>query len=324
VSTGSDTLTFVFSGASNDTLSLQRINLQYNNAIDTTTGGIGMSGTNLNIGTSNFLVSPSIAITSSNISVTKPINMNGTAITNTTLQGNIQTNSIIPISPSNATVTGNLNLNDANISNVTTLQVTNLTNNPPISNVVMGCPLDMNNRNILQANIINSVDIQNQGVIDTFNLRTTTLDSASAGSNITIGSNSFFVNLSNVNTLYGRGQFAPMLINMVDTINQVSACATGGIYIQTNFDGFKQVIIPLIPTWNRSDTQCYQLVAPNYTATQGYLLVGKSELVIYDQFLTVLSVHTNNLDTPRSFFNADLILNTPNRLYTYRPYLAGL
>ena len=331
VSTGSDTLVFEFVGAPTDTLSLQRINLAYNNEIDVLEGGMGMNGTNLNIGAGNYYSSPTISMTSSNISVTKPINMNANTISNATFSGtstgthvgNVQTNSITPISPTTETAVGNLDLNTNTLSRGT-IRPFYIGNSAPFSNVVMQCPLDMNNQNILQANTINSETILNQGGINTFGLTTSNINSTNSGTNLLIGSNSFQVNLSNVGYLYGRGQFAPMLINMVDTINQVSACATGGIYIQVNFDGFKQVMIPLIPTWSRSTTECYQLVNPNYYDTDGYLLVGKSELVIYDQFLTVLSVHTNNGDTPRTFFNNDLILNTPNRLYTYRPYLAGL
>ena len=111
---------------------------------------------------------------------------------------------------------------------------------------------------------------------------------------------------------------------MVDTINQVSACMTGTIYYTANFDGFKTITTPLIPTWRRSDTLCYPLAGNDYVGTLGYTLAGKSELLIYDQFLTLISFFTNNLEAPQHFTNADLILNTPNRLYTYRPYLAGL
>ena len=330
VSTGSDTFTFQYISAT-DVLSLQRIQISYNAPVDVLDGGMGMNGTLVNIGAGDYYSAPTMSFSSSNVLVTKPINMNANTISNGTFSGtttgthvgNVQTNSITPISPATYTAIGNFDLNTNTLSRGT-IRPFYIGNSAPFSNVGMLCPLDMSNQNILQANVINSVDISNQGVIDTFNIRSGTLDGPSAGSNINIGSNSFQVNLSNVGSIYGRGQFYPILMNMVDTINQVSACPTGGIYIQTNFDGFKQVLIPLVPTWNRSTTECYTLTAPNYTATEGYLLAGKTELVIYDQFLTILSFHTNNLDVPRTFFNADLILNTPNRLYTYRPYLAGL
>lgn len=330
VSTGSDTFTFQYISAT-DVLSLQRIQISYNAPVDVLDGGMGMNGTLLNVGQGNYYSAPTMSFSSSNVLVTKPINMNANTISNATFSGtstgtfvgNVQTNSITPISPATFTSIGNFDLNTNTLSRGT-LRPFNIGNSGPSSNVTMLCPLDMNNRNILQANVINSVDISNQAGIDTLFLRSSTLDAATAGSNINMGYNSFQMNLSNVANVIGRGQFAPMNMTMLDTINQVSACATGGIYIQTNFGGFRTLMIPLIPTWNRSDTQCYQLAGNNYTATEGYLLVGKSELVIYDQFLTVLSVHTNSVDTPRTFFNADLILNTPNRLYTYRPYLAGL
>jgi hypothetical protein len=330
VSTGSDTFTFQYISAT-DILSLQRIQISYNAPVDVLDGGMGMNGTLLNVGQGNYYSAPTMSFSSSNISVTKPINMNANTISNATFSGtstgtfvgNVQTNSITPISPATYTAIGNFDLNTNTLSRGT-IRPFNIGNSAPFSNVVMLCPLNMNNQNILQANTINSETILNQGGIDTFGLTSSNINSTNAGTNLLIGSNSFQVNLSNVGYLYGRGQFAPMLINMVDTINQVSACATGGIYIQTNFGGFRQLMIPLVPTWSRSTTECYILAGDNYTATDGYLLAGKTELVIYDQFLTVLSVHTNNVDTPRTFLNTDLILNTPNRLYTYRPYLAGL
>lgn len=330
VSTGSDTFTFQYISAT-DVLSLQRIQISYNAPVDILDGGMGMNGTLVNIGAGDYYAAPTMSFSSSNISVTKPINMNANTISNATFSGtstgtfvgNVQTNSITPISPATYTAIGNFDLNTNTLSRGT-IRPYYIGNANPFSNVVMLSPLDMNNKDILQANTINSADISNQGGIDTFSLRTPNLDSLSAGSNINMGYNSFQMNLSNVANVIGRGQFAPMNMTMLDTINQVSACPTGAIYIQTNFDGFKQVLIPLIPTWTRSTTEFYQLAAPNYTATEGYILAGKTELVIYDQFLTILSFHTNNLDVPRTFLNADLILNTPNRLYTYRPYLAGL
>jgi hypothetical protein len=330
VSTGSDTFTFQYLSAT-DVLSLQRIQISYNAPVDILDGGMGMNGTLVNIGAGDYYSAPTMSFSSSNVLVTKPINMNGNTISNATFSGtttgthigNIQTNSITPISPATFTSIGNFDLNTNTLSRGT-IRPYYIGNANPFSNVNMLCPLDMSNQDILQANTINSVGISNQGSVISLGVNTANLDSLSAGSNILMGYNSFQMNLSNVANVIGRGQFAPMNMTMLDTINQVSACPTGAIYIQTNFDGFKQVLIPLIPTWTRSTTECYTLTAPNYTATEGYLLAGKTELVIYDQFLSVLSFHTNNLDVPRTFFNADLILNTPNRLYTYRPYLAGL
>jgi hypothetical protein len=330
VSTGSDTFTFQYISAT-DVLSLQRIQISYNAPVDVLDGGMGMNGTLVNIGAGDYYSAPTMSFSSSNVLVTKPINMNGNTISNATFSGtttgthvgNVQTNSITPISPATFTSIGNFDLNTNTLSRGT-IRPYYIGNANPFSNVNMLCPLDMSNQDILQANTINSVGISNQGSVISLGVNTANLDSLSAGSNILMGYNSFQMNLSNVANVIGRGQFAPMNMTMLDTINQVSACPTGAIYIQTNFDGFKTVMIPLVPTWTRSTTECYQLGAPNYTATEGYLLAGKTELVIYDQFLTVLSFHTNNLDVPRTFLNADLILNTPNRLYTYRPYLAGL
>jgi hypothetical protein len=128
-----------------------------------------------------------------------------------------------------------------------------------------------------------------------------------------------------VNTITGRGSNFPGYISMIETMNQIPAIPTGIIWIQANFDGFKQVGVPLIPTFTRSDTQSYPLSAPNYTATDGYTLSGKSILTVYDSStLAVLEQHINTLDVPRYFAGNQLFLNTPLREYTYRVYLPGL
>jgi hypothetical protein len=180
----------------------------------------------------------------------------------------------------------------------------------------------MSNRDILQANTINSTTISNQAGIYSFSLFTPFISSSTA--TLDIGLSNATTNIWNANTIVGRGSNFPMYMSMVESINQVPAIPTGVIYIQVNFDGFKQVCVPLIPTFTRSDTQCYPLSNPNYLSTDGYTLSGKSELLIYDQFLTLLSSHTNSGDTPRFFSNGDLILNTPNRLYSYRVLLNAL
>jgi hypothetical protein len=324
VSTGSDTFTFQYLSAT-DVLSLQRIQISFNSPVDVLDGGMGMNGTVLNIGQGNYYSLPTISMTSSNVNFTKNINLGTNTISNGTFNGtltgtfsgNIQTNSITPISPATSTQVGNLNLSNATISNVGILATNSLTGQG-VGTISVGSPMTMSaQQNISNVGTLSSVNITNSSNITTAQLN-------GAVSQLDVGLISPTNNFWNVNTITGRGSNFPARITMCDTINQVSAVATGGIYIQTNFGGFRQLMIPLIPTWNRSDTQCYTLAGDNYTATNGYLLVGKSELVIYDQFLTVLSVHTNNLDVPRSFLNTDLILNSPNRLYTYRANLPGL
>lgn len=324
VSTGSDTFTFQYLSAT-DVLSLQRIQISFNSPVDVLDGGMGMNGTVLNVGQGNYYSLPTISMTSSNVNFTKNINMGTNTISNGTFNGtltgtfsgNITTNLITPISPATSTQVGNLNLSNSVISNVGILATNSLTGQGG-GTISVGSAMTMSaQQNISNVGTLSSVYISNSS-----NISTTQLNGLV--SQLDVGLLSPTNNFWNVNTITGRGSNFPALITMCDTINQVSACHTGGIYIQTNFGGFRQLMIPLVPTWTRSTTECYTLAGDNYTATDGYLLAGKSQLVIYDQFLTILSTHTNNVDTPRSFVNADLILNSPNRLYTYRPYLPGL
>jgi hypothetical protein len=324
VSTGSDTFTFQYLSAT-DVLSLQRIQISFNSPVDVLDGGMGMNGTVLNIGQGNYYSVPTISMTSSNVNFTKNINLGTNTISNGTFNGtstgtfsgNITTNSITPISPATSTQVGNLNLSNATISNVGILSTNSITGQG-LGTLSVGSTIYMTTQqNISNVGTLSSVNITNSSNITTAQLN-------GAVSQLDVGLISPTNNFWNVNTITGRGSNFPMLITMCDTINQVSAVATGGIYIQTNFGGFRELMIPLVPTWNRSTTECYTLAGDNYLGTQGYLLAGKSQLVIYDQFLTILSIHTNNVDTPRSFLNTDLILNSPNRLYTYRAYLPGL
>jgi hypothetical protein len=325
-STGSDTIVFEYIGAGADTLSLQRINLNYNNAVDVLNGGMGMNGTNLHIGTSNYYSFPTIAMTTSNINITKPINMGTFTISNATfngtfngnLSGNVNTNLIAPISPATSTQVGNLNLSNSIISNVGILATNSLTAQG-LGTLSIGSPIAMTmQQNISNVGTLSSVYISNSSNISTPALNGT-------GAQLDIGLISPTNNFWNVNTITGRGSNFPALISMVDTINQVSAIPTGIIYIQVNFDGFKEVAIPLIPTWNRSDTLCYRLSNPNYLSTTGYSLSGKSELIIRDATtLTILEQHTNTSTTPQYFSGSAMVLNTTSILYTYRVNLNAL
>jgi hypothetical protein len=112
---------------------------------------------------------------------------------------------------------------------------------------------------------------------------------------------------------------------MVSTLNQVPAIPTGVIYIQVNFDGFKQVCVPLIPTFDRTNTLCYPLSSPNYLSTDGYTIAGKSVLTIFDaSTLTILEQHTNNGTGPRFFAGTAMVLNTSAIEYTYQVNLGAL
>jgi len=330
ISTGSDTFTFVYTSAT-DVLSLQRIQISYNTPVDVLDGGMGMNGSVLNIGAGNYYSLPTISMTSSNINITKPINMGTNTISNATfsgtfngnISGNVNTNLIAPISPATSTQVGNLNVSNNTISNVGILAVNSITGNgvgtiSVGSAVTMSASQNISNVGTLFANQVNSTNITN-----TSNIQTSSVNGI--GATLDIGLSNATTNMWNTNTITGRGSNFPGYISMIETMNQIPAIPTGVIYIQVNFDGFKQVTVPLIPTFTRSDTQCYPLSSPNYLSTDGYTIAGKSILTVYDSAtLTVLEQHINTLDTPRFFAGNQLFLNTPLREYTYRVYLPGL
>ena len=330
VSTGSDTFTFAYTSAT-DVLSLQRIQISYNTPVDVLDGGMGMNGSVLNIGAGNYYSLPTISMTSSNINITKPINMGTNTISNGTfdgtfvgnLSGNINTNLIAPISPATSTQVGNLNVSNNTISNVGVLAVNSITGNG-VGTISVGSAMTMSaGQNISNVGTLSATTINSTNISNTSNIQTLQLNST--GAQLDIGLSNATTNMWNTNTITGRGSNFPGYISMIETMNQIPAIPTGIIWIQANFDGFKQVGVPLIPTFNRSDTQSYPLSAPNYTATDGYTLSGKSILTIYDSAtLSVLEQHINTLDVPRFFAGNQLFLNTPLREYTYRVYLPGL
>jgi hypothetical protein len=307
VSTGSDTLTFQFYG--NDTLSLQRINLNYNNATDTTDGGIGMSGTALNIGTSNFLTTPSIQVTSSNINISKPINMGTFAISNGSFSGNINTNSIAPISPATSTQVGNLNLSNSSISNVGTISTANL--NPVSSNIVLGGNFNMSNYSISNATTIGTTNVT------ATNITAVDIDAPNIGSGLDIGSNSFSVRIDNCSLVSGRSSSFPLSLGNCLGINSVPPVC-GTIWYTANFGGFKTISTPLLPCPSRQNTTMYPISGDSYVGTTGYTLGGKSELTIFDNALNVLEYHENNAEFPYYVAGNQMILNSTARLYVFK------
>jgi hypothetical protein len=326
-STGSDTFTFVYT-SSTDVLSLQRISISYNTPLDVLDGGMGMNGSVLNLGTSNYYSSPTISMTSSNINITKPINMGTNTISNATFSGtfsgNINTNLIAPISPATSTQVGNLNVSNNTISNVGILATNSLTGNG-VGTISVGSAMTMSaGQNISNVGTLSATQINSTYITNTSNITTASLNGTGVGATLDIGLSNATTNLWNVNFISGRGSNFPSYYSMVETINLVPAIPTGVIYIQVNFDGFKQVTIPLIPTFTKSSTLCYPLSSPNYLGTDGYTLSGKSELIVYDNFGVILEQHTNNGDTPRFFAGSQLILNNPIREYTYRVNLPAL
>ena len=321
VSTGSDTLTFVYSGASNDTLSLQRINLNYNNAVDTLIGGIGRSGTAINMGYGNFLTTPTLQMTSNIINITKPLNMSNQNISNV---GSLRTNTITDVGGTGqVNVTANLDMYNNSIGNVFEINVSNSRANNirspyGLSNINVLNNLNMSNNIISNANQVNATQVNASSVVSAPNIE------GFAGA-LNIGFSTPDVELYNLTFLTGRGSNFPANMTLIERINQIPAIPTGIIYIQTNFDGFKEVAIPLIPTNRVTDTTGYRLSNPNYLSTTGYTISGKSILTIYDSTgSNVLEQFANSSESPNYFAGTQMILNTTTRNYTYKVYLPSL
>jgi len=317
-STGSDTIVFEFVGSPNDTLSLQRINLNYNNAVDVLDGGMGMNGTDLHIGAGNYYSFPTIAMTTSNINITKPINMNTFAISNGSFSGNINTNSIAPISPATSTQVGNLNLSNSIISNVGILSTNSLTAQG-VGTLSIGSPISMSaGQNISNVGTLSSVNISNSGYILTpvLNSTTATLD---------IGTLVATTNIYNTNSITGRSAGFPLYINLCSTLNRVPAIPTGIIYIQTNFGGFRRLAIPLIPTQELTDTTMYSLAGDNYTGTEGYTIAGHSTLSVWGPPYTAPAEEFfNSGEAPRFYAGSQMVLNSATAKYIYKVYLPSL
>ena len=332
VSTGSDTFTFQYISAT-DVLSLQRIQISYNAPVDVLDGGMGMNGSVLNIGAGNYYSLPTISMTSSNINITKPINMSNNTISNISNLSATEINvgAIYPLTfGTQIGIGGPVNMNNSSLLNVNQLRTAQIqAYGGLITSVTYNSPINMSNNSISNAGTIgtttlNSTNISNASNIITNSLTGNSIDALNGGAYLVSGSNSFQQNLWNVNFLTGRNSSFPAYLTMVEATNQIPAIPTGVIYIQVNFDGFKQVCVPLIPTFNRVNTLCYPLTNPNYLSTDGYTLSGKSELVIFDSGGTILATHTNNGDVPRFFAGSDLVLNSVGYEYTYKVNLGAL
>lgn len=311
VSSGSDTIVFEYIGAGTDTLSLQRINLQYNNAVDVLNGGMGMNGTSLHIGTSNYFSFPTIAMTTSNINITKPINMSNNAISNVSsfAVSTLNTNTIAPISPATSTQVGNLNLSNSNISNVGTISTANLF--PVSSNIVLGGNFNMSNYSISNATTIGTTNVT------ATNITAVDIDAPNIASGLDIGSNSFSVRIDNADVIFGRSSTYPLSLGNVLGINSVPP-VSGLIWYTANFGGFKTISTPLLPCPARRDTTMYPISGDSYVGTTGYTLSGRSELTIFDTGLNVLEYHENNGETPVYYSGSQMILNTTARLYVFK------
>jgi hypothetical protein len=325
VSTGSDTFTFVYT-SSTDVLSLQRLQISYVTPVDVLDAGMGMNGTSLQLGVGDYITTPTITMTSSNVVVSKPISISNLSATS------INTNSISTISPATTLSVNNpINMNTFSLLNVNVIRPIEIgAYGGASSNILFSAPINMNFSNInnvgtLFTSSINSTNISNLSNISTNSLIGNSVDALNSGANIAIGLNSFQQSLWNVDTITGRSSSFPSYYSMVSTLNQVPAIPTGVIYIQVNFDGFKQVCVPLIPTFDRTNTLCYPLSSPNYLSTDGYTIAGKSVLTIFDaSTLTILEQHTNNGTGPRFFAGTAMVLNTSAIEYTYQVNLGAL
>jgi len=333
VSTGSDTFTFVYT-SSTDVLSLQRITISYVTPVDVLDAGMGMNGTSLQLGVGNYITTPTITMTSSNVVLTKPINMSNQTISNISNLSatSINTNSISTISPATTLSVNNpINMNAFSLLNVNVIRPIEIQPyGGAITSVTFNAPMNMNFSNIsnvgtLSTSAINSTNISNLSNISTNSLTGNSVDALNGGANLSIGLNSFQQSLWNVDTITGRSSSFPAIITMTNTLNQIPAIPTGAIYIQVNFDGFKQVCVPLIPTFDRTNTLVYPLSPPNYLSTDGYTIAGKSVLTVFDaSTLTILEQHTNNGTAPRFYAGNQLTLNTSAIEYTYKVNLSAL
>jgi hypothetical protein len=320
VSTGSDTLTFVYTGNPTDTLSLQRINLNYNNAVDTLIGGIGRSGTALNLGVGNFLSSPDITINSSQIRFGKTLNMTSTNISNV---ANLFLTNLAPTSPATTiSVAGNLDMNNSNISNVGTISTANL--NPVTSNIIVGGNFNMSNHYISNVLVTSTASLDAQNVTGTTAVYTPYLNSTSNTTDLYIGSSATKrVNINNGGLITGNAGGSPYLtLQFCELINGAPACATGSVWYTANFGGFRNLACPLPPSQTRrtgTDITAFSSV-DDYITTVGYTLPPYSELVIFG-FGSPLAVFTNNASTPQTISNNYFTLDNSNIAYTLKPYL---
>jgi hypothetical protein len=319
-STGSDTFTFVYT-SSTDVLSLQRIQISYATPVDVLDGGMGMNGTTLNIGAGNYYSAPTMSMTSSNVSLTKPLNMSNFNISNV---GSIATNTLTYVGGGGqVNVTANLDMYNNSLGNVFEINVSNSRANNirapySLSNINVLNNLNLSNNTISNVNQLNGTQVNASSVVSAPNIE------GVAGS-LNIGFSSADVDIFNLQFLTGRGSNFPGNMTLIDNINQLPAIHTGIIYIQVNFDGFKEVCVPLIPTKRVTDTTCYRLSSPNYLSTTGYTISGKSILTVYDSTgSNILEQHFNSSESPGYYAGTQMILNTTTINYTYQTYLPSL
>jgi hypothetical protein len=322
-STGSDTLTFQYSGSLTDTLSLQRINLNYNNAVDILIGGIGKSGTAINMGYGNFLSTPSLQLTSSIINAFKPINMSNNNISNV---GTLRTNTITDVGGAGEiNVTASFNMYNYSLGNVYEINTQRI--NPVSSNIIVGGNFNLSNHNISNVLTLSTASVEAQNTTSTTAIYTPYLNSTSNTTDLYIGSSATKrVNINNAGLITGNAGGSPYLsLQFCELINGAPACATGSVWYTANFGGYRNLACPLPPTQTRrtgTDITAFSSV-DDYITTIGYTLPPYSELVIFG-FGSPLGVFTNNSATPQTISNNYFTLDNPNIAYTLKPYLTTI
>lgn len=328
--TGSDTLTFVWTdtGPLTDVLSLQRINLNYNNAVDTLIGGIGKSGSAINMGAGAFLSSPTIQMTSSNINITKPINISNYNISNV---GTISTNTLTSSSGGEINVTSSLNMYNNSFGNVFEINVSNSRANNirapySLSNINVLNNLNLSNNNISNVLTLSTASVEAQNVRGTTAMYTPYLNSTSNTTDLFIGSSSTrFVNIYNAGLFTGPPAGVPMNIQFCDRINGGPACATGSIWYTANFGGFRNLSLPLPPALQQTTgTRIQQFNSvDDYIGTSGYVLPPYSTFTVYYLGASIYT-QDNTSPNPREYTDSSFQLEDPNYTYTLIPYLTTI
>jgi hypothetical protein len=318
-STGSDTIKFVYTSAT-DILSLQRIQISYASPVDALDGGMGMNGTNLNIGAGDYYSLPTIQMNSSLITLNKTMNANNYQISN------VNTLFTSTLSPYGSAIFlgGNISGNNNNISNINSIRATRLDLNTPQTSITIGGALDMLANNISNAGTITSTSISNSSdLTSSVYVATPSLTSINAGTGLLIGfSNTAQVNIDKTQVIQGTSISNGMEIKLCEFINGGPACATGSVWYVANFFGLKQLSCPLPPSRVRVDGTAISLFSSpdDYVSTVGYTLPPYSTIDIFDSG-TIIHTNTNNTNRPQTYANTDFILDNPARSYRLTAYL---
>jgi len=325
VSTGSDTFTFIYT-SSTDVLSLQRLQISYVTPVDVLDGGVGMNGTNLNLGAGNYYSAPTMSMTSSNVVLTKPLNMSNFNISNV---GSIATNTLTYVGGGGqVNVTANLDMYNNSIANMNNVYASNvypinLRAYSPATSINVRNTLNMLANNISNAGTITCDNIGNNNDLTSTYVRTLYLSGINSSTGLLIGfSNTAEVSIDKVNTIQGRSTSNGMQVKLCEFINGGPACATGSVWYVGNFFGNKQLACPLPPARVRTiGLNITQFSSPDdYVNTIGYTLPPYSVIDIFDGG-TIVFTATNNTNAPQTYTNGDFILDNPARSYRLTAYL---